>query len=282
MKKEQKLIGGHISFKKPDYLLGAVLECIKIKATTAAIFVGAPQSKERVPLDHDLIKEAHELAKKNNVSIENFIVHAPYLANLASSNPSNWNFSVNLIITDVKRTDELGIKFFNIHPGSNPNQEEGIKNVAKAINKIHSKTKNVIILLETVTAKGNLLGKTFDEMKAIIDLIEDKKRIGVCMDTVHMWDAGYDIKNGFDGILLEFDKKVGLKYLKGMHIGDSKNENGSNKDRHENIGKGKIGLQAIKYIVNHPKIDHLPMVLETPWDPKHHYENEIKILLEKD
>lgn len=274
----KRLIGGHVSFTKPiNYLVGAVNEVIKIEGTVAAIFVGAPQSTTRAPFDKEMIAKAHKIADEYGVSIENFIVHAPYIVNIATSKPS-YKWGIDFIIQEVKRTHELGIKYFNIHPGANDDVNIGISQCANAINKIIEKTKDVVILLETVTGKGTLIGRTFEEIKSIIDLVKDKDRVGVCMDTVHVWDAGYDIKNDLEGVLKKFDQTIGLEYLKGLHIGDSKNDLGSNKDRHANIGEGYIGMKALHTLVNHPKLKHLPMVLETPWDPDHKYKDEIKLL----
>ncbi len=274
----KRLIGGHVSFRKPEnYLIGTVNDVIQIEGTVAAIFVGAPQSTQRTPLDKEMIAKAHKIAEQYGVSIENFIVHAPYIVNIATSN-ANYQWGIKFITEEVKRTHELGIKYFNIHPGANEDINFGISQCANAINKIIANTKDVVILLETVTGKGKLIGKTFEEIKSIIDLVKDKNRIGVCMDTVHVWDAGYDIKNHLDDVLNKFDQVIGLDYLKGMHIGDSKNDLGSNKDRHANIGEGFIGLKALHAVVNHPKLKHLPMVLETPWDPDHKYKEEIKLL----
>ncbi|BDV02352.1 MAG: hypothetical protein HPAVJP_2410 [Candidatus Hepatoplasma vulgare] len=194
-----------------------------------------------------------------------------------------FNATVYSYTEDVKLMEKMGLKYFNFHPVSFRKREEGIKRCAFGTNEIIEKTKNsnVILCIETMMKKENYIGKNFNEIREIIDLAENKKRIGVVMDTCHIWDGGYDIRN-IDEVLNEFDKIIGLHYLKGMHINDSKNELGSNKDRHANIGKGEIGLEALKKIVFHPKLINLPKALETPYgkDDFKRWKEEISLLID--
>ncbi|NQX84217.1 MAG: deoxyribonuclease IV, partial [Mycoplasmataceae bacterium] len=167
---------------------------------------------------------------------------------------------------DLKRMSKVGLKYFNFHPGSCPSYEEGISNISNGINELQERTNgdDTVILIETMMKKGNYIGKKFEEVAEIISKVKDKSRVGVTIDTCHIWDAGYDLSDA-DKVLEEFDKVIGLKYLKAIHVNDSKNELGSNKDRHEQIGQGHIGLDNLKKFVNHPKIKNLPKVLETPY-----------------
>ncbi len=289
MKQDKNLvIGAHVSFSKSKgYFLGVIKEMLRINANGAALFVGPPQSKATAEISDENIKQAHELAKANNINIKNFVVHARYLVNMANPiNESNRQFSIDLMENDVKMTARLGIGYLNFHPGSSLGMDDkiAIKTLADSINTLMERTSKtgVTLLLETMMAKGNYIGKTFEELAQIIDLVEDKSRIGVCIDTCHIWDGGYDIRNDLDGVLEEFDRIIGLNYLKAVHINDSKNERGSNKDRHENLGKGKIGMDLFNKITTKPELIGLPFLIETPWKDKNtpFYDEEI-ILLQK-
>lgn len=287
MKKQKDLvIGAHISFSKSKgYLLGVIKEMLRINANGAALFVGPPQSKAIVDISDENIEQAHLLARENNININNFVVHARYLVNMANPiNESNRQFSIDLMENDVNMAAKLGIGYLNFHPGSSLGKGEkiAIKTLADSINELMERTKNtnVTLLLETMMAKGNYIGKTFDELASIIDLVKDKTRIGVCIDTCHIWDGGYDIKHDLDGVLAEFNRIIDLKYLKAVHINDSKNECGSNKDRHENLGKGKIGIDLFNKITTRPELIGLPFLIETPWKDKNtpFYDEEISLL----
>ncbi len=263
------LIGRHLPYLKESQLLGTIIEAVTIKANSGAVYVSNSRTYNKFPIDFEKIEEAKLLAKSNDINIENFIVHSPLVGNLASTDSEKDIFDRTLqsYIDDLKIMNSIGLKLYNFHPGSNKNRVLGIKKIAEGINRMHLETKGdfTIVLLETMMAKGNYIGRNFEDLAEIINLVDDKTRIGVCVDTCHIWDAGYDIKNDLDGVLNEFDRAIGIKYLKALHINDSKNELGSNKDRHENIGKGFIGLEAIKKIVHHPKLINLPKALETPY-----------------
>ena len=252
------IIGSHVSFKKDTQLVGSVNEAISYGSTTFMFYTGAPQNTNRQAINNDLTKEAIDLMNKNNIDINNVIVHAPYIINLASNN----DFAVTFLKEELKRVEQLGMTKLVLHPGSSVklSREEGIKNIIDNLNKVGKS--NVLILLETMAGKGTELGKTFEEIKEIIDGVEYP--LGVCLDTCHINDAGYDLNN-FDEILDLFDKKIGLKCLKCIHVNDSKNVINAHKDRHENIGYGTIGFDNLIKIIYHEKLKSIPKILETPY-----------------
>ncbi len=279
------LLGAHFSYGKESQLLGTIKDAIIVGADSGAFYISNSRSYSKFPINKEKLSEAKNLAKENNIDLKNFIVHAPLVSNLANIDASTNIFEKTLesYTKDLITLQESGIKYFNFHPGSSPDKIKGIKKVAEGINKMLSDTKgdDTVLLLETMMKKGNYIGVNFEELRQIIDLVIDKSRIGVCMDTCHIWDAGYDIKNNLEGVLKEFDEIIGLKYLKGLHINDSKNELSSGKDRHSAIGEGYIGTKALKAIVNHPKLKDLPKALETPYgeDNYKRWKDEIKLLI---
>lgn len=241
------IIGSHVSLNaKNKYLVGSVLESIANDANAMMIYTGTPQTSNRVELSNFNIPQALELMNQNNFSTDNIVVHAPYIVNYAASNYNKHRFAVDFTIKEVERTAAMHSKYLVIHPGSHVDADlkVGIANAAKCINEIIAKTKNVIICIETMAGKGTQIGKTFNEIKAMIDLVQDKSRVGVCLDTCHIHDAGYNIHNP-DAIIEEFDQVIGLKYLYVIHCNDSENEQGSKKDRHANLGYGKIGFNTL-------------------------------------
>lgn len=284
--KNKPLIGAHVSYKK-DYnfqLLQAIKDLVSIGATSGGFYISNSRGYNKFPSNIENIKSAIEFAKSNNFDIENIIVHSPLVGNISNTNLDQkiFNFTVQSYIYDVKKMFEAGIKYYNFHPGSSPNRKEGIEKCAEGINKIIKETSetNVVLCIETMMKKGNYIGINFEEIKNIIEKVENKDRVGVVIDTCHIWDAGYDL-NDVDNVLEEFNKIIGIKYLKGVHVNDSKNDLGSNKDRHENIGKGKIGLENLKKFINHKYIVNLPKVLETPYgkDDFSKWRKEIELLL---
>ncbi len=281
---EKALIGAHLSYKKDTQLLGTIIDAISINANSGAFYISNSRSYTKFNQNLEIIEQAKNKALENNIDLKNFIVHSPLIGNIANIDFNSQIFekTIESYYKDLKMIEQAGIKYFNFHPGSAPDLDKGIKRIATGINILLNRTSNdnTVLLLETMMQKGNYIGKNFQQLKEIIDLVENKERIGVCMDTCHVWDAGYDIKNNLDGVLEEFDNVIGLNYLKALHINDSKNELGSNKDRHEFIGKGYIGLDALKKIVNHPKLKHLPKALETPYcdDDIKKWSHEIEIL----
>lgn len=275
------IIGSHVSFTKDTQLVGSVLETLSYDANTFMFYTGAPQNTVRVPINNDKTKEALELMKDNNIDIKNVIVHAPYIINLA--NDKNFDFNVRFLKEEISRVESLGVNKIVLHPGSHVGVgvEQGIKNIIDSLNTTLKEDNNVIICLETMAGKGTELGRNFDEIKQIIDGVELKDKIGVCMDTCHLNDAGYDL-NKFDEVLNKFDKKIGLKYLKVIHINDSKNNLGTHKDRHENIGIGTIGFETLINIIYHDKLKEIPKILETPYVEKNApYKQEIEMIRKK-
>ena len=252
------IIGSHVSFKKDTQLVGSVNEALSYGSTTFMFYTGAPQNTNRQPINDSLTEEAKKIMKENNIDINNVVVHAPYIINLASNN----DFAVTFLKEELKRVEQLGMTKLVLHPGSSVklSREEGVKNIIDNLNKVGKS--NVLILLETMAGKGTELGKTFEEIKEIIDNVNYP--LGVCLDTCHINDAGYDLNN-FDEILNLFDKKIGLNYLKCVHVNDSKNLINTHKDRHENIGYGTIGFDNLIKIIYHEKLKNIPKILETPY-----------------
>ena len=257
------IIGSHVSFSKNNQLVGSVQECISYGANTFMFYTGAPQNTRRLPIDDRLTKSAFDLMKKNGIDFNNVIVHAPYVVNLA--NEKNFDFSISFLRDELKRVEQLGFDKVVLHPGSHVGvgSERAISNIVYCLNNVLADT-SVKILLETMAGKGTEVGVNFDEIKSIIDGVLYKDRIGVCLDTCHIHDAGYDL-NDFDSVLSEFDKIIGLDKLLCIHINDSKNPIGAHKDRHENIGYGFIGFNNIVSIVYNERIKDVPKILETPY-----------------
>ena len=258
------IIGSHVSFNNKDQLLGAVKEAVSYGSNTFMFYTGAPQNTRRGEINDFVTLEAYKLMKENNIELDKIIVHAPYIVNLA--NPDNMEFSIDFLTNEVERCNLLGMKYLVLHPGSSVNvsREEGIANIIKGLNAILTNNNNICICLETMAGKGNELGRNFLELKEIIDGVNFKDSIGVCMDTCHLFDSGIDITD-FDKVLDDFDKQIGLNYLKCIHINDSKNIFSSHKDRHENIGYGNIGFDTLIKIIYNERIKNIPKILETPY-----------------
>lgn len=277
-------IGSHVGFNKDTQLLGSLKEALSYKANSFMFYTGAPQNTNRCQINEDLTKEALELMKDNSIDVRNVIVHAPYIINLC--NETNFDFSVNFLTEEIKRVSKLGIKSMVLHPGSHVGLgiDKGIENISLGINKALSNNKDsdVVILLETMAGKGSEVGSKLEEIKQIIDNIEDKKHIGVCLDTCHLNDAGYDMSD-FDKYLDDFDKTIGLDYVKCIHVNDSKNIISSHKDRHENIGFGTIGFDNLMNIIYNKRIENIPKILETPYVDKEYapYKYEIEMIRNK-
>lgn len=277
-------IGSHVGFNKDTQLLGSLKEALSYKANSFMFYTGAPQNTNRCQINEDLTKEALELMKDNSIDVRNVIVHAPYIINLC--NETNFDFSVNFLTEEIKRVSKLGIKSMVLHPGSHVGLgiDKGIENISLGINKALSNNKDsdVVILLETMAGKGSEVGSKLEEIKQIIDNIEDKKHIGVCLDTCHLNDAGYDMSD-FDKYLDDFDKTIGLDYVKCIHVNDSKNIISSHKDRHENIGFGTIGFDNLMNIIYNKRIENIPKILETPYVDKKYapYKFEIEMIRNK-
>lgn len=260
------IIGSHVSFG-PKQLLGATEETISYKANAFMFYTGAPTNTIRKSIDSVLTEKALKLMKENDIDLKNVICHAPYIVNLGSKRDlEKYNFSIDFIRNELKRCDEIGIEKMVLHPGNAIGipKEEGLKNIAAALNEIFDGTTKCMILLETMAGKGTECGCSTDEIKYIIDKVKNKENIGVCLDTCHLFDSGYDITN-FDSYLEEFDSKIGLDKIGCIHINDSKNILGSHKDRHANIGIGNIGFNPLINIIYHDKLSNIPKILETPY-----------------
>lgn len=264
--KENLIIGSHVGFNNKTGLLGSVNETIRYGANTFMFYTGAPQNTKRCAIDEETTNKAHELMKDFNINIENVIVHAPYIVNLG--NLEKRDFSIEFLKEEVSRVNKLGIKYMVLHPGSSVNysKEDSITSIIDGLNEILDNDNNVIICLETMAGKGTELCSNINELKQIIDNIKNKNKIGICLDTCHLFDSGIDL-NHFDNYLSDFDKLIGLSYIKCIHINDSKNTLASHKDRHENIGFGNIGFDTLIKIIYHDKLKSIPKILETPYIP---------------
>lgn len=279
------ILGSHCKMANPLYFLGTVLEALSYNANTFMFYTGAPQNNNRTPLAKCKIEEGLEMMQNNGILSENIICHAPYLINLGNIiNTNVFNFSLDILINEINRCAAFGCKILVLHPGSSLGQDkiDCLDKIIYGINKAIEATNNdVIIAVETMAGKGNELGSNFDEIGYIVSKISNKNRIGVCLDTCHIHDAGYDLEN-FDEILDKFNKRIGLKYLKVLHINDSKNEMGAHKDRHENFGFGKIGFDTLINIIYHPLLDGVPKILESPYiNDKPPYKEEIEMIRNK-
>ena len=278
-------IGSHVSFKNKDQLVGSVKEALSFGENTFMFYTGAPQNTIRSEIDDKKTKEALKLMQENNMDLNKVVVHAPYIINLC--NEKNFEFSCDFLTEEIKRVNKLNIKYLVLHPGSHIGlgSEFGINNIIKGLNIVLERVKDlsdVTILLETMAGKGSEIGKTLEEIKTIIDNIEDKKHIGVCLDTCHFNDAGYDMSN-FNNFLQEFDTLIGIDKIKCIHINDSKNIISSHKDRHENIGLGTIGFNNLLEIIYNEKLKEVPKILETPYVDKKYppYKYEIEMIRKK-
>lgn len=274
-------IGSHVSFTKNSQLLGSLEEALSYGANTFMFYTGAPQNTNRSNIDYNLTQEAIKLMKSHDIDISKVIVHAPYIINLC--NPEKFDFSVKFLTEEVKRVSDLGVKYLVLHPGSHVGLgvEKGISNIILGLKKVFESTScNVTILLETMAGKGTEIGRNLEEIKTIIDSVNNE-RLGVCLDTCHLHDAGYDLTK-FDEFLDEFDNMIGIDKIKCIHINDSKNVIGSHKDRHENIGFGKIGFDTLLNVIYNDKLVDIPKILETPYvDDKPPYKYEIEMIKNK-
>ncbi len=278
------IIGSHVGFNSKEQLLGSTKEALGYGSNTFMFYTGAPQNTVRTKISLDKTKEAIELMKKNNIKLENIIVHAPYIVNLANNKEiDKYKFSINFLIDEVKRCEEIGIKYMVLHPGSHVGLglDVGINNIINALNEVNKHNDKVIILLETMAGKGSEIGTNFDEIAKIIEGVEDKSKIGICLDTCHLNDSGYDISK-FDDILDELDEKIGLSFVHCVHVNDSKNIQGARKDRHENLGYGTIGFNNLINVIYNEKLENVPKILETPWiNEKPPYKEEIEMIKTK-
>ncbi|MBO3078722.1 deoxyribonuclease IV [Mammaliicoccus sp. FSL K6-3158] len=260
------LIGSHVSMSGKKMLLQAAEEAASYNASTFMIYTGAPQNTRRKKIE-DLNIENGKTAMKE-YGLSNIVVHAPYIINIANTTkPEVFNLGVEFLQSEIERTEALGAKDIVLHPGAHvgAGEEKGIQKIIEGLNEVLTNNNDVRIALETMAGKGSECGKTFEELAQIIDGVNHNERLSVCFDTCHTNDAGYNVKEDFDSVLNEFDKIVGIDRIKVLHVNDSKNPQGARKDRHENIGFGSIGYDALHYIVHHDAFKEVPKILETPY-----------------
>jgi len=277
--KGKKFVGAHVS--TAGGVFNAPLNAREIGAKAFALFTKNQRQWKAKPLTEEAVKKFKENLKKVGIKPEHVLPHDSYLINLGSPDKDKREKSLKAFIDEIERCHQLGLKFLNFHPGSSlgkVSERECLKIVAESVNEAISKTKEVILVIENTAGQGSWIGYRFEHLAEIIEMIEDKSRIGVCLDTCHMFAAGYDIRTekAYEETMKEFEEVVGFKYLKGMHLNDAKSGPGSRVDRHHSIGKGNIGLEAFRFIMNDPRMDNIPLILETI-DPSI-WKEEIKLL----
>ena len=260
-------IGSHVGMSGKDMLLGSAKEAYSYGANVFMAYTGAPQNTRRKEISELKIKEAWEYMAHHN--IDEIVIHAPYIINLANTiKPETYEIAEKFLATELERTEAMGSRIMVLHPGSHVGAgvDAGINQIVKVINNVLTKDSKACIALETMAGKGSEVGRNFSELRAILDSVHLQEKMGVCLDTCHIWDGGYDIAGNLEAVLEEFDKTIGLHRLYAVHLNDSMNPLGAHKDRHQKIGQGYIGLEALKAVVRHPVLKQLPFILETPND----------------
>ncbi|MFA5660248.1 MAG: deoxyribonuclease IV [Bacilli bacterium] len=262
------IIGSHVGMSGPDYFIGAINEALRYGANTFMIYTGAPQNTVRRPTKDMHAEEGKGYLKEKGFDINHIVAHAPYIINLGNTvKPETYELAVSFLQEELIRVAAFGIKNVVLHPGAHVGAgvEAGINKIIEGLNLVLDKdTSGTTIALETMAGKGTEIGRSFQEIKQIIDGVHKKEQIGVCLDTCHINDAGYDVQN-IEAILDEFDHVIGLEYLKVIHVNDSKNNRGAAKDRHENLGFGTIGFETLMKYITHPRLAGIPKILETPY-----------------
>lgn len=280
-------IGSHVSMNGKKMLLGSSEEAASYEANTFMIYTGAPQNTRRKPIEELNIEAG--TAHMNEYGMKDIVVHAPYIINIGNTvKPETFELGVNFLRSEIERTEAIGARQIVLHPGAHVGEgsEKGVKQIIKGLNEVLEQKSNVQIALETMAGKGSEVGRTFEELAEIIHGVTHNEKLSICLDTCHIHDAGYDVVNDFDGVLNEFNKVIGLERIKVVHVNDSKNACGAHKDRHENIGFGHIGFDALHKVVHHPQLRNLPKILETPYvgtdkkNKKPPYKYEIAMLRE--
>ncbi len=261
-----KFVGAHVS--AAGGVFNAPINAKEIGAKAFAIFTKNQRQWKAKPLTEDAVRKFKENLKAVGIKPEHVLPHDSYLINLGSPDPEKRRKSLEAFIDEVERCYQLGLKYLNFHPGSHLrkiSEEECLKIVADSVNEAISRTRDIVLVIENTAGQGSNVGYRFEHIAQIIELVEDKSRIGVCLDTCHLFAAGYDIRTreAYEKTMEEFDQIVGFKYLKGMHLNDAKSQLGSRVDRHHSIGKGNIGLEAFRFIMNDPRLDNIPLILET-------------------
>jgi len=259
-------IGSHVSMSGKKMLLGSSEEAANYGANTFMIYTGAPQNTRRKAIE-ELNIEAGLMHMKEH-EMKDIVVHAPYIINIGNTTkPETFELGVNFLRSEIDRTLALGARQIVLHPGAHvgAGADAGIARIIEGLNEVLVREENVQIALETMAGKGTEIGRNFEEIAKIIDGVTHNEHLSICMDTCHLHDAGYDVKEDFDGVLNEFDKIIGIDRIKVVHVNDSKNEKGAGKDRHENIGFGHIGFNALHGVVHHSALKDIPKILETPF-----------------
>ena len=277
------ILGCHCGMSGTLMMLGSVKEAISYNATALMIYTGAPQNTIRKQLKDLHIAEALKLMDEANIKREHLIIHAPYIINPATTDPEKRDFCINFLTQEVKRSYAMGSKVIVLHPGNTLGLpiEEAISNICSVVNQIIDNTKetDVVIAFETMAGKGTEVGRTFEEIKMLLDGIVEQNRVGVCVDTCHIFDSGYDIVNDYENVMMKFNDVVGFERIKVIHLNDSKNPCGSHKDRHANIDQGYIGFKTLQRVCLDSTFENIPKILETPYiDGKAPYKEEIALL----
>lgn len=260
------IIGSHVGMSGKDMLLNSVKEALSYGANTFMVYTGAPQNTRRKEISELNIEAARELMQKENMY--NFIVHAPYIINLANTiKPETFELATEFLAKEIERTAAMGATVLVLHPGSHvgAGEEAGIAQICKGLNMVLTANTPVTIALETMAGKGSEIGRSFEELKAIYDGCEHPEKLRVCFDTCHVSDAGYDIIHDYSGVMEEFDSILGLDQIAAFHINDSKNERGAHKDRHENFGRGFLGADTLMQVISDTRFENIPKILETPY-----------------
>lgn len=271
------LIGNHLSASKGYAAMGKA--ALALDANTFAFFTRNPRGGKAKEIDEKDVEKFLNFAKEHEFG--KIVAHAPYTMNLCAAKEDVRSFSKEMLLDDLKRMEYTPYNYYNFHPGAHVGQgaEKGIALIAEALNEALKPEQTTTVLLETMAGKGTEVGRTFEELREILDRVELNDKMGVCLDTCHVWDGGYDIVNDFDDVLNEFDRVIGLDRLKAVHFNDSMNDCGSHKDRHAKIGEGKIGAEAMRRVALHPLLEGRPFILETPNDDEG-YRREIQMVRE--
>ncbi|GAA0443205.1 deoxyribonuclease IV [Lentibacillus halophilus] len=278
-------IGSHVSMSGKKMLKGSSEQAASYGSNVFMIYTGAPQNTKRKPIDELNIDAGRQHMEANG--IVDVVVHAPYIINIGNTvKKETFELGVEFLQNEIDRTAAIGAEQIVLHPGSHVGQgaDKGIAKIVEGLNEVLDKHQDVQIALETMAGKGSEIGRTFEELASIMDGVTHNEKLSVCLDTCHIHDAGYDVVHDFDGVLDEFDRVVGLDRLQVVHVNDSKNVQGARKDRHENIGFGHIGFEALNHVIKHPKLENLPKILETPFvgedkkDKKPPYQFEINMI----
>ena len=271
-------IGNHTSSSKGYTAMGR--QIVKNGGNTFAFFTRNPRGGNAKAIDPADVAKFQEIAREHEFG--KIVAHAPYTLNACAAKENLRDFARNTFLDDLRRMEATPGNYYNFHPGSHVGQgiEVGIQKIAEVLNAVLTEEQTTTVLLETMAGKGSEVGSHFEELRAIMDLVEKRDKLGICLDTCHVWDGGYDIVNNLDGVLTEFDRIIGLDHLKAIHLNDSLNPLGSHKDRHARIGEGQIGLDALVRVIRHPALEGKPFILETPNDDEG-WTREIALLRER-